>query len=176
MRAIVGLVLLCWCGMAIGQNVYRCKVDGATVYSQTPCAESAEKVEVKEQPPMGAASEEQLRQMKANYESRIAGTKAGLAEAACIEDASRRIYTPFKNREAIAREKIRRLRTSMAYSNNNTAGATRDTGLQTEISGLESDIVTERTAADLAMEEARTNCARLAREQAQQPGAVADPG
>lgn len=155
-------VLLVLCANAEAQTLYKCKTESGVTYADKPCSANAQTVEVKAQAKMGISNDEAGR-MSADYEQRVRDIKAGRGENACLDSAHRRIFNPLEAREAATRGRIDALRRSMAISNNNAAGAQRDTGIQTEIAGLESSIATERANAASLMSSERSLCADAAR-------------
>jgi predicted RNase H-like nuclease (RuvC/YqgF family) len=114
--------------------VYKCDINGETVFSQTPCAADAEKVEVKVHRPSeeeAKAAEERASwasgenaAMRAERKSREAGIEIKKLETA-IE-----VYQRDMDRELAA------LRDQKASASNNLAGATWEQSIATEMQAV----------------------------------------
>ena len=113
--------------------VYKCKdANGVTVFSQSPCSNDPTKVQ---QVDTSAA----LR-VKGSDTSAIQAMSNGVAISNIdIKCASRKnaIAASYQSQLSSIDSEISELRRSKRFSNNNTAGATRDVQIETRISGLE---------------------------------------
>lgn len=87
-RTALALALsLCWAQEGVGQSVYRCEKDGQTVFSQQPCAENAEKIEVQESySPDGSKKHTGIDFRRTSCRSGRTGTTQAVVELANMTD------------------------------------------------------------------------------------------
>ena len=132
---------------AFAQKVYKCtSPTGVVTFTHDPCGADAKEVDTS----------------KANKHS-AAHDRTDVTNAVAIDDmeheCTQRIDNITRNSNAQIGElndEIHRLRVKMGYTSNNLAGAQLDTGLSTQVSGLEhriSGIETTRDGAVLAAQE-----------------------
>jgi hypothetical protein len=139
---------------AIAQKVYKCtSTTGAVTFTHDPCGADAKEVDT----------------TKANRHS-APTDRTDTADAVTIDDMDRECAQRVENirRNASVQighinAEIAKLKTDMIYSKNNLAGAQRDTGIQTEITGLEARIGGIETTRDTNIFSAEDSC-RVRRE------------
>lgn len=133
------LILLLLMPALAQASVYRCVIDGVTTFSQTPCAEDAEKIEVKPVQPateQGAdatqSAREHLDQVSVDVRKRNINIQIRR-----LEDRRRGLQ---RQRDA----ELDRLKAQQGTARNNLAGATYHAGLAQEMRA-----VNERYTADI---------------------------
>ena len=132
MHKILPLLLLA-AGMAQA-GVYKCQVDGKTVYSQTPCAGNAQKIEIKVHEP---SAEEQAR-AKARLEQWGKGLE--INELKAKRGAILRNIALLRQRIANINQQMDQelnwLRQKKLRANNNLAGATWEQSISSEMQAV----------------------------------------
>lgn len=114
--------------------VYKCQVNGETVFSQTPCAANAEEVQLKVHRPSedeAKAAEERATWLKEESAAMRADRKS---REAAIEitrlEREIEVYQDQMDKELVA------LREQKATANNNLAGATLEQSIATEMQAV----------------------------------------
>ena len=143
-------ILACFCGPAVAQVAYKCtSPDGSIVFSQYPCGKNAQKIDVSGAQRHGTPSD-------------AVGEIANSVAIQDIDISCRHridsIRGEFDYQIRPLRRRIRELRSSMNYSADNLAGATRDTGIQTQMSGLDARIAALESSRDSQVASTRADC------------------
>lgn len=153
MKGFVILVAGLWLSLCIdpafAQKVYKCNgPNGSVVFTHDPCGADAKEIDT----------------TKANKHS-APHDRTDITNGVAIDDLDHecqsRIDSMVRNANVdIGRvaAQVAELRHSMDYSKNNLAGAQRDTGIQTQISGLEGRIAGMESTRDSAVFAAQDNC------------------
>jgi len=129
MRYLVLLVLVVLC-LPAHAEIYKCVIDGKTTFSQSPCATDAKVVNPQYSKPPSDAKE----QIQARQEATEKMSKQFRLDE--IEQQIAATYQAETDTQAARQRELNALRVSMAYSNNNLAGATRDQGLATQMQAV----------------------------------------
>jgi hypothetical protein len=167
--------LLLWTGAVSGQTMYKCKgADGTYAFTQQPCADNAEAIELKVVAPPPEAIESANRE----FQVRAGLTSLQYEERNCIDRARRSVYDSVDRRISGHRQRIRRLEAELQTANNNLAGATFGAGIREQIAGLHQAIATEQSSADSMFTAAEQRCvdARLRKEEEARTAAAATGG
>lgn len=114
--------------------VYKCQVNGETVFSQTPCAADAEKVEVKVHRP--SEGETKAAEERANWlrEENAAMRADRKSRDAAIEIA--KLEREIEGYQVQMDKELAALRGQKARANNNLAGATWEQSIATEMQAV----------------------------------------
>lgn len=153
---IITVTLAC---AAASADVYKCKKDGKTVFSDQPCSQGAEKINVK--PATGhadAVSEaDAVAASKAFVEKTNTSTKRNALDAD-IERAQNRITSLQESRD----RELAALREKKQRANNNLAGAVWEQSISNEMIAVNETYSSkissaERTLADLKAKRAALN-------------------
>lgn len=159
MRAIASVVLLLAVSVAQGQAMYKCKTaSGRTIYQQQPCAGSATEVERREIKADPAGDAQAGVSAQAAMMRGVAMTDIDYETSACMGSASRRVFGPMERRVANLEGEKQALLRQTQQANNNLAGASWESGLRSQIAGLDSAIATERAMADATFSRERSLC------------------
>jgi len=128
MRPLIGMILMvCACGTQAG--IYKCVVDGKTVFSQVPCAPDAETVTVKTTPAnTGLAKERAAKAAATDREIEINQTEREI----------RRCENKIEGYEVARDRELATLRAKKALANNNLAGATWEGSISEEMQAVAS--------------------------------------
>lgn len=84
---------------------------------------------------------------------------AGYAERDCLSGAANNVLGPSNARLAGYQQQIRGLNANIRRASDNAAGAAWESGLRSQIAGLEQAIAMERGAAESRMDSERQRCA-----------------
>lgn len=159
-------LLICTSSTVAETKIYKCVgANGTVVFSQNECGKDASVVEIRDHSRPAQSSGNDALQAIADR-----ATLSGLETDCSAKNTS--INANFDARIEDVHRQIARLREDMEYSRNNLAGATRDTGIQTQISGLETRLASLETARDAQIASAQASCdqrrdAEIARQAAQ---------
>lgn len=160
---VVMAMMLLGCFPLASAQVYKCKgASGETVYSQNPCAAGAEPMKLRSSRSSTETAGEASNRAAVYQNTELAD--AGIAERNCVQGERSRIYGPLESRSQQIGRQIAELNRQMAAPSNNLAGATRDSGIRTQIASLQQSLSAERMAADTQMASARERCASTRRE------------
>lgn len=158
-RWLVAMVLTmatCLAGTASAQ-VYKCKgSNGETVYSQNRCGAGAQEVSVRETRPATPSSSETATRSAVFRSTDL--SDASIAERNCVGAARSSIYAPVDARIAGYQRQIGDLNQQISRSRDNLAGATSESGIRGQITGLQQSISAERQTAETSMGAARQRC------------------
>jgi hypothetical protein len=154
------LILIAATGVAHAQTVYKCTdADGSPVFSQNPCGNDAQVIEVKTVAP----PEDQLLAAGEEAQARSTIRALDLQENECVRRAERAAHSASGRRVYQYQKRIAALEARIARAANNFAGATWEAGMREEIAGLHQSIATERAGADAVVASAITRCAEARR-------------
>ena len=149
-RTLFTLALLTAASQAPASSVYRCVVDGETIFSQQPCSAQAEEVQINF---IRANEEEARRRGEAAEFDR--STAEGLERQRRIREIQARIDTENRAINQLQRDRDRELaniRRRQANTNDNLAGATLRHSLSEEMNGVnqryDSQIAQRQTTID----------------------------
>lgn len=138
MLRMILVSLLALASAPVAAEAYKCEVDGKVTFSDRPCGENQEKVEVRVHQPSGPAWD-----YKGALEEQDQYLERDRLERE-ISQVEARIRYLRRQRDA----EIAALRRSQQYSANNLAGATRDQSIAQQMqavsSNYETQIATER--------------------------------
>lgn len=166
-------VAAAWPGVTLAQTAYRCTgPDGTPIFSQNPCADDAEEIQIKVvAPPQGEldAAGERARDLAARVTLEN-------DEAACVRRAEDRAYRPLNSRVSQLQRRIADLEAQIARRANNLAGATWEAGMREEIASLHQAIATERSTASGLAASYRAQCAEDRRRREDEARARAESG
>lgn len=142
--------------VATGQTVYKCTVNGQTAYQQQPCADNArsEQLQFRQSGDTTQTNNDAYQKLSRNVKLTDIANDAD----ECMTTARSRVWGQANRRIARLDAQIQRLRYNIQRANNNAAGASWESGLRSEIAGLEQAIATERTSADGLVMEAEQRC------------------
>lgn len=138
---------------AFGQ-VYKCTVNGGTVYSQTPCGSDAVPVKVHAAPKVRTDTTAP----RAAASGSVDVSDAAIAERICLQNSEGPIYRASNSRVSQYESQIGTLNRQISLANNNLAGATYESGLRTQIAAIQQSIASERASADTLAANARQSC------------------
>lgn len=133
LRSLLLPLLLLAAGPAVAATAYKCEVDGRVVFSDRPCGDNQQEVEVQTQEPAEstwdykAARQEQQQYLRREELERE------------IRQAEARIRNLQRERDA----EIAALRRSQRYSANNLAGATRNQSIAQEMQAVSNNYQTQ---------------------------------
>ncbi|NYZ63006.1 DUF4124 domain-containing protein [Luteimonas deserti] len=158
----MGVVALALAAGGAQAQVYKCvRANGATEYAQTPCGENAREVEVRS-PPTTSAEDGSSRNRQAIAQS-TALSSAGIAERNCVQRAEADILGPSNRRAAAYQQQINALNAQLARADNDLAGATSQSGIRSQIAGIQQAMATDRSSANAQVVVARQECATARR-------------
>lgn len=152
MRPIIILAAILAAPMAQAE-IYKCKVNGQTVFSQQPCGEHAVEVKPKVSQPSAAAVAEQQAvnaSVQAAASSMERSRRMGQIERA-LADLDARIVQMEADRDW----KIANLRFSRNYANNNLAGAAWQQSLAMEMGAVSAQYATSISSAQMEKQRLR---------------------
>ncbi len=156
--AVVGAVVIA-CGTAQAGGYYQCVVNGQNVFSDRPCAPSAERKELHVVAP--SASE------AASAQARVKQAEADQAQLA-VETRRRSIQAEIANLEgeiSADQDRMERelaaLRERKGYAMNNLAGATLEGSIAAEMSAVTAKYTTQIGVAQTRIKTLRDELARL---------------
>lgn len=85
--ALALAVSICWAQQGVGQTVYRCEIDGQTVFSQQPCGHDAKQHEIQESySPDGSRRHTGISFSRTTCQTRSTGTTYAIVELANMTD------------------------------------------------------------------------------------------
>lgn len=153
-RTILFLVMLP--AMSDAQTVFKCTSNGQTAYQQQPCADNAraEALQFRQSGDTTQTHNDAYQKLSRNVKLTDIANDAD----ECMTAARSRVWGKADRRISRLSAQIQRLRLNILYANNNAAGASWESGLRSEIAGLEQAIATERTSADGLVMEAEQRC------------------
>lgn len=138
-------------------QVFKCKgANGEVVYSQHACGTGAQEVRVKSSRP-ATRTDGEIANRDAVFRSTDL-SDSSIAERNCVASARSSIYGPVESRIAGYQRQIAQLNRELSTAANNLAGATFESGIRGQISGLQQSISTERMTAESSMNSARQRC------------------
>lgn len=161
----LGVLALALATGSVQAQVYKCvRANGVTEYAQTPCGDNAREVEVRAGPTT-SADDGGDRNRQAIAQS-TALSSAGISERNCVRRAEADILGPANRRAAAYQQQISALNAQLTGAANDLAGATSQSGIRTQIAGVQQAMATDRSGADAQVVVARQDCAtaRRARE------------
>ncbi|MGI2027770.1 hypothetical protein [Endozoicomonas acroporae] len=120
------VAIVCALSMSIfaSAEIFKCKIDDSTVFSDKPCGTSLRKVVLKQVSTMQGMSKEGIEQSNKN-------TKAIL-----IEDKIDRAEEQIKSYEKMMDQELASLKRKKLRANNNLAGATWEESISTEMKSV----------------------------------------
>ena len=118
MRYLIPILAFC-CASVSAEEIYRCQVDGRTLFSQTPCAADSQPIHVKIHIP----SDAEVAEAQTRADARATEVQANLDEAAAKQKVIA-AESALRSKEAARDREVGAIRQQRQYANNNLAGMT----------------------------------------------------
>lgn len=162
MRNFIAVVLLA--GMAAispatGQTIYKCKsATGSNIYSQEPCGKHGDKVTLAPVRKLSPMQQSRVDAQNTKYAEQDKAQQLNRRQEQCVRNMTSGQLSGSDERIYRYRKQIRGLQATVRRASNNLAGATWESGLREQISGLNQSISSEQATQAHALSNARSVC------------------